>query len=194
MPSDQALVRLVGAVHGHSLLLEWWNPGTLVDFAPIIITALMKLRLHFFSRHPLLRYINNFVSILLGPNPAFAHHSCSYVLHSATSSDINARRHAVYSSMNADKKASLLLARRTASEQFSYNSATCLIRIFQSHSTLWAPPCIARVCPCCDLHIEYVMFNKISKWCSPMEYVINFNVAKYPDPLLQPPKSDVQNY
>ncbi|KAL6572429.1 hypothetical protein OROMI_013387 [Orobanche minor] len=159
----------------------------------------MKLRLHFFSRHPLLRYINNFVSILLGPDPAFAHHSCSYLPHSATSSDINARRDVVYSSMNADKKASLLLARRTASEQFSYNNATCLVcKLLQQQtydSTLWAPPCVARVCPCCDLHIEYVMFNKISKWCSPMEYVINFNVAKYHvDPLLQPPKSDVQNY
>ncbi|KAL6564857.1 hypothetical protein OROMI_016307 [Orobanche minor] len=68
--------------------------------------------------------------------------------------------------MNADKKASLLLARRTASEQYSI---------------LWAPWCVARVCPCCDLHMEYAMFNKISKWCSPMEYVINFNVTKYPD-------------
>ncbi|KAL6571866.1 hypothetical protein OROHE_002735 [Orobanche hederae] len=131
MPSDQALVRLAMGSYYHYCVNE--------------IAA------------PLFQYINNFVSILLGPDPAFAHHSCSYVLHSATSSDINARRHAVYSSMNADKKASLLLARRTTSEQFSYNN-----------STLWAPPCIARVCLCCDLHIEY--------------------------PLLQPPKSDVQNY
>ncbi|KAL6525342.1 hypothetical protein OROHE_015649 [Orobanche hederae] len=102
-------------------------------------------------------------------DPASAHHSSSYVLHSATYSDINARRHTVYSSMNADKKASLLLARRTASEQFSYNNATCLVcKLLQQqtfgksclviiYSTLWAPPCVAR-------------------------------------PLLQPPKSDVQNY
>ncbi|KAL6582861.1 hypothetical protein OROMI_004939 [Orobanche minor] len=207
MPSDQALLRLdesarfsmtmqISTLHRHRALLHCFH----YQMSSYYHYRVNEIAAPLFQSTPPSQF---WILLSLMP-PALI---CCILV--STSSDRNARKPAVYSSMNADKKASLLLARRTASEQFSYNSATCLvckllqqqtfgksclIRIFQSDSTLWAPPYIAWICPCCDLHIEYVMFNKISKWCSVMEYVINVNVTKCPDPLLQPPNSDVQNY
>ncbi|KAL6570092.1 hypothetical protein OROMI_014606 [Orobanche minor] len=56
-------------------------------------------------------------SIMTIRNPHVGNASCSYILNSASSSDRNARRRALYASMQDDKKASLLLARMSVSTQ-----------------------------------------------------------------------------
>ncbi|KAL6579386.1 hypothetical protein OROMI_009602 [Orobanche minor] len=64
---------------------------------------------------PTMSHLN--ISDAIDENPASSLASCSYVLHSdsaAVSSAKNARRRAAYASKNAEKRASMLLARRSA--------------------------------------------------------------------------------